>query len=73
MGRAYDAKTTPHMFIINAEGVLVYNGAIDSNPSRHAKDIKGAENYVKSALAALKEGRAVATPVTQPYGCSVKY
>ena len=73
VGRAYDAKTTPQIYVINAEGVLVYNGAIDSKRSTDAKDIEGAENYAKSALAALKEGRPVATPVTQPYGCSVKY
>lgn len=73
VGRAYDAKTTPQIYVINAEGVLVYNGAIDSKRSTDAKDIEGAENYAKSALAAVKEGRPVATPVTQPYGCSVKY
>lgn len=73
VGKAYDAKTTPHMYVINAEGVLVYNGAIDSKRSTNPKDIEGAENYVKSALAALKAGQPVATPTTQPYGCSVKY
>lgn len=73
VGRAYDAKTTPQIYVINAEGVLVYNGAIDSKRSTDAKDIEGAENYAKSALAAVKEGRPVATSVTQPYGCSVKY
>jgi peroxiredoxin len=73
VGRAYDAKTTPHMYVINAEGVLVYNGAIDDKRSTNPKDIEGAENFVKSALAALKAGQPVATPTTQPYGCSVKY
>ncbi len=73
VGRAYGARTTPHMFVINAEGILVYNGAIDSKRSTNAKDIESAENYVVAALAALREGREIATPVTQPYGCSVKY
>ncbi len=73
VGRAYDAKTTPHLYIINAEGTLVYNGAIDSKRSTDAADIAGAQNYVKSALADLKAGRPIATPTSQPYGCSVKY
>jgi Redoxin len=73
VGKLYDARTTPHMFIINAEGTLVYAGAIDSVRSTKADDIAGAENYVKSALADLKSGSAVKTPSTQPYGCSVKY
>lgn len=73
VGRAYDAKTTPHMYVINPEGVLVYAGAIDSKRSANADDIATAENYVKSALAALKAGQPVPTPSTQPYGCSVKY
>ena len=73
VGKAYDAKTTPHIFIVNAEGVLVYNGAIDSIRSRDPADIAKAENYVKSALAALKEGKPVAHATTQPYGCPVKY
>ncbi len=72
-GKVYDAKTTPHIFIINADGVLVYNGAIDSVRSTNPADIEKAENYVKSALASIKEGKPVATPTTQPYGCSVKY
>lgn len=73
VGKAYDAKTTPQIFVINAEGTLVYNGAIDSKRSTNADDIAGAENYAKSALADLKAGRPVATATTQPYGCSVKY
>ena len=73
VGKAYDAKTTPHIFIVNAEGVLVYNGAIDSIRSGNPEDIAKAENYVKSALAAIKEGKPVANATTQPYGCSVKY
>ena len=73
VGKAYDAKTTPHIFIVNAEGVLVYNGAIDSIRSTNTDDIAKAENYVKSALASIKEGKPVSSPTTQPYGCSVKY
>lgn len=72
-GKAYGARTTPHLFVVNAEGTLVYAGAIDSKRSTNPEDIKTAENYVNSALADLKAGRAVATPNTQPYGCGVKY
>jgi hypothetical protein len=73
VGRMYDAKTTPHMYVINAEGTLVYNGAIDSIRSASAGDIAKAENYVNSALAAVKAGVPVNTPNTQAYGCTVKY
>ena len=73
VGRAYGAKTTPHMYIIDAEGVLRYNGAIDSNPSANVADIEKAEQYVELALAELADGKAVSRPLTQPYGCSVKY
>lgn len=73
VGRLYGAVTTPHMFIIDADGILVYNGAIDSNPSANPRTIEGAENYVASALAAIKAGQPIATPVTRPYGCTVKY
>jgi peroxiredoxin len=73
IGRLYDAKTTPHMFIITPEGTLVYDGAIDSVRSSRVADIAGADNYVSIALAELAEGKPVSKPVTQPYGCSVKY
>jgi hypothetical protein len=73
VGKAYDAKTTPQIYVINAEGVLVYNGAIDSVRSTNAADIEKAENYVAAALAAVKAGKPIEKPVTQPYGCSVKY
>ena len=73
VGRLYDAKTTPHMYVINPEGTLVYNGAIDSIRSANAADIAKAENYVTSALAAVKAGQPVKTPATQAYGCTVKY
>lgn len=73
IGKAYGAKTTPHMFVINPESVVVYAGAIDSDTSSDSTKVAGATNYVKAALADLKAGRAVATASTKPYGCSVKY
>ncbi len=73
VGRLYNAKATPHMYVINPEGILVYNGAIDSIRSAKPADIAKAENYVASALAAAKSGRPVRTPQTQAYGCTVKY
>ena len=73
VGRAYGAKTTPHMYVIDPTGVLRYAGAIDSIPSADQDDIPKATQYVSSALAELAAGKPVGTPVTQPYGCSVKY
>jgi peroxiredoxin len=73
VGRLYGARTTPHMFVIDGEGVLRYMGAIDSNPSADPADIPNATQYVEVALAELAAGKPVSTPVTQPYGCSVKY
>lgn len=69
----YAAKTTPHLFVINPQGVLVYAGAIDSIRSAKATDIAQADNYVSAALTALDAGTEIAKPVTVPYGCSVKY
>lgn len=73
VGKLYGAKTTPHMFIINADGVLVYNGAIDDTPSTDLGDIATAKNYVQSALDELLAGKPVSEATSQPYGCSVKY
>lgn len=73
VGRMYEAKTTPHMFIINKEGTLVYDGAIDSIRSANSDDISKATNYVTQAMGELKAGKAVSMAKTQPYGCSVKY
>ncbi len=73
MGRAYGAKTTPHMFIINKQGKLAYMGAIDNQPTVLADDIKSAKNYVAEALDELLADKAVTEPQTQSYGCSVKY
>lgn len=73
VGRAYEAKATPHMFIIDRAGTLVYMGGIDDRPYADPASLKGAKNYVAAALADIKAGRPVAIPATQPYGCSVKY
>jgi hypothetical protein len=73
VGHLYDARTTPHMFIINSQGILVYAGGIDSIRSAKVDDIAKATNYVKTALADLKAGRPIVTATSQPYGCSVKY
>ncbi|HZC35714.1 MAG TPA: thioredoxin family protein [Chthoniobacterales bacterium] len=73
VGHLYGAKTTPDMYIINPEGKLVYEGAIDDKPSTDLADIKTAKNYVKSALNAVLGGQTVASSSTRPYGCSVKY
>jgi hypothetical protein len=73
VGKLYGAKTTPHMYVINAEGTLVYQGAIDDKPSTDSDDIPGAKNYVKAALDEVLAGKPVTTGQTKPYGCGVKY
>jgi hypothetical protein len=73
IGKLYGAQTTPHFFIINAQGNLVYKGGIDSIPSAKKEDIATATNYVKEALAAVSSGKQVAQATTKPYGCSIKY
>jgi hypothetical protein len=73
IGHEYGASTTPHMFVINPEGVLVYAGGIDDQPSVSHSTIKTATNYVKAALADLKAGHAVKVSSSKPYGCAVKY
>jgi hypothetical protein len=72
-GKMYGAKTTPHMYIIDPEGILVYAGGIDDTPSTDTDDIKTAKNYVSVNLDLLLEGKDVDTKVSRPYGCSVKY
>ncbi len=72
IGHLYDAKTTPHMFVIDKEGVLVYEGAIDDNDSAKPSD-KPAKNYVSTALESLAAGKPVEVSQTKPYGCGVKY
>lgn len=73
VGRLYGALVTPHMYVINPEGTLIYQGAIDSIRSANAADIERAENYVVSALTQAMAGEEVATTTSRPYGCSVKY
>ena len=73
MGMAYGAKTTPHMYVIDPAGKVVYNGAIDDKRSTNVEDVKTAKNYVVAALDEMKAGKAVSTPTTSPYGCTVKY
>jgi peroxiredoxin len=73
VGRAYGAQTTPHMFIINPEGAVIYQGAIDSNSSSDPATIAGADNYVRRALDEALSGKAVSLTSTRSYGCSVKY
>ncbi len=73
MGRAYGAKTSPHMFVITPKGLVIYNGAIDDKPTTEKSDIPLARNYVSAALTEDMAGRPVTTPTSVPYGCSVKY
>lgn len=73
MGRAYGARTTPHMFVIAKDGTLAYLGAIDDRPSFFKAQVAGAHNYVRAAIEDLLAGRKVSTPSTRPYGCSVGY
>ncbi|HXJ35179.1 MAG TPA: thioredoxin family protein [Candidatus Eisenbacteria bacterium] len=73
VGRLYGAKTTPHMYLVDAKGVLVYAGAIDDRPSADASDVDGAKNYVLAAYQETTAGKPVTVATTAPYGCSVKY
>ena len=73
VGRAYGAKTTPHMYVIDPKGLLVYAGAIDDKRSANPADVKTANNYVVQALAELRAGKPVSAPSTQAYGCTIKY
>ena len=73
MGRAYGAKTTPHIYIITPDGKVGYNGAIDSIKSNKVEDVPKATNYVTAALVSLKSGKAPDPALTVPYGCDVKY
>lgn len=73
IGHAYGAKTTPHMFVIDQDGKLAYQGAIDSKPTPDPADIATATPYVSDAIAALKAGKTIANATTKPYGCFVKY
>ena len=73
VGRAYGARTTPHMYIVDPKGVLVYAGGIDDKPTSNAADIAVATNHVKVALTQALAGKPVSLATTRPYGCSVKY
>jgi peroxiredoxin len=73
VGRKYDARTTPHMYLIDPEGTLIYQGAIDSIKSTNPADVEKATNYVKAAYKSHKNGEPVDQPETVAYGCSVKY
>lgn len=73
MGRAYDARTTPQMFLINTEGMLVYMGGIDSIASTRVEDLEKATPYFRDALVAATKGEPIKNAVTRPYGCAVKY
>lgn len=73
VGRTYGAKTTPHMYIINPGGALVYRGAIDDKPTQDKADIAGARNHVLAALGELKAGKPVSVSASRAYGCNVKY
>jgi peroxiredoxin len=73
VGKLYDAKVTPELYVINPEGTLVYMGAIDDKKSVDAADVAGAKNYVKQALDEALAGNPVSEPATEAYGCSVKY
>ena len=73
IGKLYGARTTPHMFVIGADGNMKYMGAIDSIASANAADVGKANNYVRDAVNALVAGKQVTTATTQPYGCTVKY
>jgi peroxiredoxin len=73
LGHLYGAKTTPHMFVINPKGQLIYEGAIDDKPTPEQSDIAGATNYVTAALEESMAGKPVLVTASRPYGCSVKY
>jgi hypothetical protein len=73
VGHTYGARTTPHMFVIDPKGVLIYAGGIDNKPSTDPADIATATNYVTAALDEAMAGKPVTTPTARPYGCSVKY
>ena len=73
VGHLYDAKTSPHMFVINPQGILIYDGAIDDKPTTDRADVATAKNYVSQALNEAMAGKGVSLRTSRPYGCSVKY
>lgn len=73
VGRTYKAQTTPHMYVVNPNGVLAYMGGIDDKPSNKPEDVKGAKNFVDAALTELADGKPVSVTTARPYGCTVKF
>lgn len=73
VGKMYGATNTPHMYLVDKAGVLVYAGAIDDKPTSRRGDVQGANNYVRAALQSVAAGQPVKTPLTRAYGCTVKY
>lgn len=73
VGHAYGARTTPHLYIVNPQGVLIYAGGIDSIPSARVDDLKTATNYVRQGLDEALAGKPISQAATRPYGCSIKY
>jgi hypothetical protein len=73
IARLYEAKTTPHIFVIDPTGKLIYQGAIDDKPTPDQEDLKGARNYLNETLTAAMAGKPIQVASTRPYGCSVKY
>ena len=73
VGRAYGARTTPHMYVINAEAALVYMGGIDDQPTARLDDLKRARNFVDQALSEISQGKPVSHTSSRAYGCSIKY
>jgi peroxiredoxin len=73
VGKAYAARTTPHMFVVDPKGTLVYAGGIDDKRSANPEDVKTAKNFVRVALGESMAGKPVSTPTAAPYGCSIKY
>ena len=73
VGRAYGAKTTPHMYVITGDGKLVYMGGIDDKATTRLDDLKTAKNYVELALGEVAQGKPVSVTTSRPYGCSIKY
>jgi hypothetical protein len=73
VGRAYGARATPHMYVINGQGALVYMGGIDDKPTARLEDLKSARNFVEAALSEISQGKPVSVTVSRAYGCSIKY
>jgi peroxiredoxin len=73
VGRAYGARTTPHMYVVNGDGALVYMGGIDDKPTARLEDLKGAKNFVDAALGEIAQGKPVSVSTSRAYGCSIKY